>query len=280
MLFQAFHNKDMASETCRIDGILATEANRAVIFRRGPSKYCQMLIWDLNVDRVVPGQWLHGQVMTRKCDVSPNGRYLILAAADYRRTKRDFENLGGWTAVTRPPYFTAIALWLTGTTYNNGGIWLNNTNLGVNPPATIIKHIFWKEVRPPSKAITITELGVGIVDGEEKIFSMRLKRRGWTTVGKHVMEKPFANGRLRREIEWPHDRWSILDRAGDVVRAWNPGDDHWQWLDVDANDRVIFGEEGCLWAWERIPNGDPTMIADLNPNTFKAIPPPKEALEW
>lgn len=53
-----------------------------------------------------------------------------------------------------------------------------------------------------------------------------------------------------------------------------------QFLEVDFRGRVIFGEAGCLWAWDNCPDGAPTRIADLRDQTFENIVPPKWATEW
>jgi hypothetical protein len=170
-----------AGPACRIDGIIATEANHAVIFRRGPSRLCQLLLWDLNSDVVLPGQWLQGRVYTKRCDVSPDGRRLIIAAANYARSHRGRNKLplpdiglsDGWTAVSRPPHFTALAIWFTGCAWNGGGIWVGNDELWVNRC-----RVDWHESRSPSPGLTVRELGLPQSE-DEPLFSIRLMQRGW-----------------------------------------------------------------------------------------------------
>src|SRR5439155_1621456 len=48
-------------------------------------------------------------------DLSPSGDLLIYFAATYRPP------LKSWTAISRPPWFTAIALWPKGDGWNGGG---------------------------------------------------------------------------------------------------------------------------------------------------------------
>src|ERR1019366_2592403 len=97
---------------CRIDGILAADANTAVIFRRGPTAVCEMLVWDLNTDIVTPGQWLRARVYTRRSDVSPDGKHVIISASSYANWRRkdaaDPFLACGWTAISHPPYFSGL----------------------------------------------------------------------------------------------------------------------------------------------------------------------------
>jgi hypothetical protein len=87
----------------RLFVILARAAPVAVVLRRGPSKDVLLLRWDLATDSFEAGQWLSGRIYERRCDLSPSGERFIYFAANHRPP------LGTWTAVSRPPYFTALA---------------------------------------------------------------------------------------------------------------------------------------------------------------------------
>src|SRR5579871_5662969 len=119
----------------RIDGLIACEVNQAIIFRRGPSKRTQQLLWDLNTDAVIPGQWIQGNVHLDDSDVSPNGRYLIAELSNYRwpqprgESNKVLRDVYSWTAVSRPPYFTALALWASNRSGSGGGFWEGNRKL-------------------------------------------------------------------------------------------------------------------------------------------------------
>lgn len=170
---------------CRIDGILAREAPVAVIFRRGPSKQTQLLTWNLETDEVTPGQWIKAMVYTRRCDISPDGKHLIAAFTDYSsRRKNAVEQFGlkyefmadGWTAISKPPYFTALALWFTGGAWNGGGRWEDRRLLKVNnDPST------WHEaISPRGAPFKVKKLNLRASE-DEPIFTMRLERDGWRT---------------------------------------------------------------------------------------------------
>ena len=68
----------------RIYSILAREAKRAVVFRRGPSKLVQLLLWHTDTDKFEDGQWFKGRIYERRCDLSPNGKLLVYFAANYK----------------------------------------------------------------------------------------------------------------------------------------------------------------------------------------------------
>ncbi len=280
----------------RIDGIIAREAGLAVIFRRGPSKHTQQLIWDFATDRVTPGQWITGHVHTRRCDVSPDGRYLVGAFTNYRNTRYAGPDLRthvswdqqGWTAISRPPYFTALALWFMGGAWNGGGVWASNTVVDLNNMP-----YQWNEKKPVQSPVIAHKLNLPGSE-DEMIFRIRLLRSGWCEFPQQlrefpvrteqyagtVYEKRFVGGLLRRIYWYLSDEWEAFDEAGKTVLRWETKWNSSHWLDVDMRGRVLYSDKGCLWAWADFPNGESTMIADLNANQFENVVPPKWALEW
>ena len=65
---------------CRLAVFLSRKARVGVILRRGPSKWVQMIHWDRASDAFTPGQWFHGRVYERRCDLSPDGRLFFKGA--------------------------------------------------------------------------------------------------------------------------------------------------------------------------------------------------------
>ena len=113
------------NDPCWMWVLLAREASTAVILRRGPTQWWHVVEWDTRRDSFVKGQWFRGRLYPGKCDVSPNGKLLVYFGGKFRAYKS-----GGygdtWTAVSRPPYLTALALWPVGGTYGGGGVFLDN----------------------------------------------------------------------------------------------------------------------------------------------------------
>lgn len=65
------------------------------------------------------GAWFRGRIYEDKCDVSPDGRWLLYAAHQGSRLNTSYTH--SWTAVSRLPWLHALALWPMGTTYGGGG---------------------------------------------------------------------------------------------------------------------------------------------------------------
>jgi hypothetical protein len=65
---------------CRLFVISARRAPVAAVLRRGPSKWVQLNVWDTSTDSIEHGQWFHGRIYERRCDLSPDGRADVLDA--------------------------------------------------------------------------------------------------------------------------------------------------------------------------------------------------------
>jgi hypothetical protein len=106
---------------CRLSVFPARDAPIGAILRRGPSEWAQLTRWHRDADTFEPGQWFHGRVYERRCDLSPDGRLFIYFAAKHG-PRRDDDDIGeAWTAIARPPYFTALALWRNLGSWYGGG---------------------------------------------------------------------------------------------------------------------------------------------------------------
>ena len=110
----------------RLYALLARDAHRAVVFRRGPSKQVLLLSWDTAKDLIEDGQWLKGRIYERRCDLSPDGRLLLYFAATYRKP------LFSWSAISRPPFLSALALWPKGDGWGGGGEFKTNDTVLLN----------------------------------------------------------------------------------------------------------------------------------------------------
>jgi len=107
----------------RVECIIARNAATGVIFRRGPSRFVRMLKWNLRNDKIEGGQWIEARVHVDRSDISPDGELVAAFVASYRRKP------GTWTAISRPPYFTALAVWPKGDTWGGGGLFGSDTHL-------------------------------------------------------------------------------------------------------------------------------------------------------
>lgn len=87
--------KEPPEPSVRLYVIQARESSSAVVFRRGPSKHVQLVKWNTDTDEFEEGQWFKGRIYERRCDLSPNGRFLVYFAANYK------EPFLSWTAVSK-----------------------------------------------------------------------------------------------------------------------------------------------------------------------------------
>jgi len=120
------HLADIGAGTapaCRIYGHIARDGRSAVLLRRGPTRQVQLIRWWLGSDTFEPGQWLKGRIYERRCDLSPDGALLCYFAQNFGRAP------GSWTAISRPPYLTALAMWAKGDCWGGGGLFQSRSHV-------------------------------------------------------------------------------------------------------------------------------------------------------
>lgn len=108
----------------RLHLYFATQNDRAVILRQGPSEVFRMILWHRDEDRFEDGQWLKQRLYTERCALSPDGRHFLYFTLDNRWNS---EAGGSYTVISRPPWFTALALFPIGHTWGGGGFFIDNT---------------------------------------------------------------------------------------------------------------------------------------------------------
>jgi hypothetical protein len=119
-------------DRCSMFVLLARQANVAVILRRGPTKWCRVTLWDTERDSFERGQWFTGQMYPERCDVSPDGKLFIYFAGKFWARDQAQGYSGTWTAVSRPPYLTALALWPIGDTWGGRGVFIDNRTVVID----------------------------------------------------------------------------------------------------------------------------------------------------
>jgi len=98
---------------CSLSVILSKTSPVAIIARRGPSRRCCLIRWDLRNDRFETGHWYKGRVTLN--DLSPSGEWLLTTCS---------KGFDVWTVLSRPPYLTAHGLWHIGDHWGAGGRFL------------------------------------------------------------------------------------------------------------------------------------------------------------
>jgi hypothetical protein len=153
---------------------MAREAPTAVIFRRGPSRWVRLIRWNVADDSFELGQWFKGRIYEKRSDLSPDGTKLVYFAQKINsRTVADAKVGYAWTAVSRPPYLTAIGLWSKGDCWNGGGLFEKNDRLLLNHPTNGTRH----DREPKGLTVVRRMLGMG---EDDTVLDPRLTRDGWT----------------------------------------------------------------------------------------------------
>jgi hypothetical protein len=277
----------------RIHFLWARNAPEGVVFRRGPSKHVQLLRWNLKTDKIEAGQWFKGRIYERRCDLSPSGEFLIYFAGKYKEPYRT------WTAISRPPYFSALALWPKGDAWGGGGLFKDNSTVLLNHRQNEM-NLDPKFALP--KKFKIIPYGERPGWGEDDpIFSSRLMRDGWEqkSSGKdkknkfgsniwiefhepQVWEKKIAmpNATLWMELHGIMERdgpWYVLSykyqldqEVVDLGKC--------DWADINSSGYVYFAKDGCIF--RQFGDRSIKLIIDLSSNQFEEVSSPPYATTW
>ena len=282
----------------RLFVILARDASRAVVFRRGPSAQVALILWRTDDDSFEVGQWFRGRIYERRCDLSPRGDKLIYFAG-FKMPLRT------WTAVSTPPWLTAVALWPKGDAWGGGGLFESETRIALNhrPEEMQLDERF----QLPTQ-LTVTPFGLYSGGGEdEPIYQTRLIRDGWRVISEgtqvqrpdHFAYDPpqvllkVAPGNLRSELvmrklsvakrggPWYELEHALVDRQTGIelpiARA--------EWADWDRSGDLLFAREGKLFRLALthaapLDLGMARELVDLSAMQFERKRAPADALNW
>lgn len=280
---------------CRLSGLLAKEAPRGVILRRGPSKWVQLILWHTDTDTFEEGQWFHGRIYETNSDLSPDGSLLLYLARKDKTPERERSSYTWkWTAISHPPYFTALALWPVGEAWDGGGIFLDNRSIWLchqsarahpnhRPQGLKIQASFepprfgersrrdgWEQAQPGR---------FSRVNDPTRILGMRA-----VTEEPAIWRKPHPGGRYVLVKEWyrePDFSWESLTYLLDTEADRQIPLEQVTWEEWDQQGRLIFAREGKLWAGEIAGSHmQPRLIADFNANRPAGLLPPAWAKRW
>lgn len=113
----------------KLFAIFAAQAPVGVILRRGPSHWYHVIRWNVDHDTFEHGAWIKGRIYESHCDVSPDGNLLVYAVMRQSFGQPGFPRY--YTAVSRLPWLTALAVWPEMTTYEGGGHFTGNRSLTI-----------------------------------------------------------------------------------------------------------------------------------------------------
>ncbi len=279
----------------RLSVVIAREARIAIVFRRGPSKQVRMIIWDLATDTFVKGQWLAGRV--RNCDVSPDGKLVVYFASKHGT---EFDT---FTAICRPPNFTALALWPDGMSWGGGGRFVSNKKvvLGyncnpkeLNDGKTIPEDFevsdgaHEKKLGNPAASPWVC-ISSGSLEKYHETDSMRVYDEPWVEERSNPCDdRRVLERRLIGSSEINGRRWVEQYRVFKFTKSddRNPkiedlGDP--DWADWDHDGSLLLSRNGCLFRRHGPPfhkNQELIQVADFRDDVFKRILPTKDARLW
>lgn len=298
------------SASTRLYVLLARRSPLAVIFRRGPSRYVQLVQWDRQADVFTPGQWFKGRIYERRCDLSPSGKYLIYFAAKFNpRPKEDYYS---WTAISRPPYLTALALWPKEDTWGGGGMFQDERRILLNHKEQdrelgegfrvgggmrMLPIGDWAGRGEDSPIADVREARDGwkvIQSGKGQRLSMRKRKlAGMSFVydEPRVMSKISESGddgglELQMHLLGYHEidgsqyvcQYMVKDKEGKQVLDLGRCD----WSDWDLNGDLLFSRGGKLMRVKKQGSelSKPIELVDLSGSTFEAVEAPAYVKEW
>jgi hypothetical protein len=258
----------------------------------------QLVKWDTRADRFEAGQWFHGRIYDRRCDLSPDGSLLIYFASKFNaRTLRDPGYTYAWTAISKPPYFTALALWPKGDCWHGGGLFETARWVWLNHKPEVAKP------HPNHKPKRLQIVPNPEAHGEDgPVWHRRMERDGWSLV---------QTGSYRpRKDGWETERAEIWERRSprggvllrrrlDAINFRKAGGPYVEsfrltsptgaktdlpnvsWADWDQRGRLVFARGGMLYAGEfEEHNVVERLLVDLNGNTPRCEEPPAWATRW
>lgn len=293
-------------DTARIFVILARDVPVAVVIRRGPSRRVQILRWDTKTDEFEPGQWFKGRIHERRCDISPSGKYFLYFAARYRYGCYPLT----WTAVSKPPYLTALSLWDSDGSVG-GGMFETDERILVNVSFIGLCALPGSRKCPRIEDVQLvpfSELK------ETELYRRRLLRDGWivTQAGRRhpynssakiheTIDPPLIYSKSAKHFNRSYSlnmailgyyeeggvtqvaEYSVTNEAGSVVIDLGRVD----WADWDSGGDLLFSEEGKIYRVRRdygqpfVPEkGRAKLLIDLNHSKFEKVIAPTWAKEW
>lgn len=286
--------------------------NSAIVFRRGPTDWILMSIWNLDNDTLEPGQWINKKVPMRNCDVSPSGNYLIYFVDN-------FENGNNRTVISKPPFWTALTAWEHGDALfdSGGGLFVDEKTVLLNVPSAQALENY----PAPSDLNVVafqTQKEYSLPKGQVNLLhEHRLEINGWTeqnddafirketeqltAVGENwskkdpksttsivpkLWKKNITNSAALYLITfyYPEHRKNVdlfyLGRKDQKIRL-----DDVKWADIDNRNRIIATKEGKLYASKIAADGsvdytDLEMLHDLNSLKPSQIQTPLPMKSW
>jgi hypothetical protein len=269
-----------------------------VVFRRGPSKWVEVIRWEMVRDRFERGHWFHGRIYHRRGDLSPDGVHMIYFVSKFSgRTVRDKEYTYAWTAVSKPPWLTALALWPKGDCWWGGGTFVSGRYILLNHrPEEATPH----PQHAPPRSVRV-DANPDAAGEDDPLYSSHLLRDGWMITQAWDLRHPtnLKEGfrtitpehrdrhhrsadmfiRMERSINGTNyrERFQVRNEAAVVSDL-----EGVEWANWDSQGRLIFLLGGAVWAApvRRSALGAAECLIDLTGDEPEERVSPPDARVW
>jgi hypothetical protein len=228
---------------------------------------------------------MRARVYERRSDLSADGSLFVAFVRGSAGPSHG--NTDTWVTVSRPPWFTALALWFVGGTYYTGGYFPDRHRLWLGWDSPLPD-----QGRLPSW-LTMTSERPPHIDGtndwtDRTVWMNRLLRDGWTRregAEPETLERASRAGdvtlamRILSNMEFGAFggryviEYGLRSESGDAEVELGRA----TWADWDQRGRLIIARDGHLLHWQ--PTGI-NEIADFNAQTPDPQPAPAWATDW
>jgi hypothetical protein len=272
----------------RTSVLFAARAPRAVILRRGPRVHWQLILWNTASDTFESGQWMRGNVRladlspsgdkliyfaeqfyARRVARGPGGPYEPLRRSDWARPRRRSRKVpryqrstvsrdsrspprkvkGSWTAVSTPPYFSALAIWPSFGRWTGGGTFRADRD------------------------ILLRESEDGLTPIENVPIPRFVRVRASLA---HFQHQASAYAPSPTESAEHAELAEALLAAGLMWVDW-----------INLREDLLFAGDGRVFrvrGWRSMPAADllaaAATLADFRDATFQQMPAPESAMQW
>lgn len=275
----------MSGPPPRVFCIPATAAPVVAVLRRGPSEWWHVGRWNLHVPSFEPGAWLHARLDPQKCDLSPDGRWLVCSVLD---AKARWAAGTIYEAVSRLPWLHALAAWEAGTTYTRGLRFVERGAGTMGPPDVgddaPLRARWGLAPNPPEQFSVERRRGWRETpDSEPRVPGDIWDERRRARLGK---PRPGGGHELRVEGSYAAFRNVPALREPAVYSVWAEDEvrllEGAQWADWDAAGRLLLvtGEGELRIHEDPEARGTPVFDHPLASYRPDPVPPPEWAKAW
>lgn len=182
-----------------------------------------------------------------------------------------------WTAISRPPYFSALAIWPSDDSWTGGGVFLSDDAIALNEDAEGLVPQVKVPLERDFRVQSLREAGLTLAGSLPAPGSLR-----WRLFRKEIAaRRPVVRSAFNpfsAEQEGRGEARAALEAAG-AARI--------EWLDLRKAPDLTFACDGRIWRlrnWREVPAGKvferADCLADFRDSTFEKLPPPASALRW